>query len=136
MVGWGGGFIPIIKSSTNSSWGWVGLWQYYKHSTSKHVLWAFHHYSNISKSTATTANFDCLSNLIKSFLLIWLWRTNIVFCEILYISKVWGGKSILVYICLDWKDSLWVVSMQLFERWTDPYYFYVTKETLALYWTF
>jgi hypothetical protein len=24
---WGGGFLPIIKSSSNSSWGWVGLWQ-------------------------------------------------------------------------------------------------------------
>ena len=23
-----GGFLPIIKSSTNSCWGWVGLWQY------------------------------------------------------------------------------------------------------------
>ena len=23
----GGGFLPIIKSSSNSGWGWVGLWQ-------------------------------------------------------------------------------------------------------------
>ena len=23
----GGGFLPIIKSRSNSSWGWVGLWQ-------------------------------------------------------------------------------------------------------------
>ena len=26
-MGWVNGFLPIIKSSTNSSWGWVGLWQ-------------------------------------------------------------------------------------------------------------
>ena len=23
----GGGFLPILKSHSNSSWGWVGLWQ-------------------------------------------------------------------------------------------------------------